>query len=70
MTQLTEITIFFCQIIYLISAHINIYAFNTAAKYIATYQLLAHPKTIYKVEKLGKSTTLIIALKYVRLQVY
>lgn len=27
---------------------------HTAAKYIATYQLLAHPKTIYKVEKLGK----------------
>lgn len=43
---------------------------HTAAKYIATYQLLAHPKTIYKVKKLGKSTTLIIALKYVRLQVY
>lgn len=43
---------------------------HTAAKYIAAYQLLAHPKTIYKVEKLGKSTTLIIALKYVRLQVY
>lgn len=30
---------------------------HTAAKYIATYQLLAHPKTIDKVEKLGKSTS-------------
>lgn len=27
---------------------------HTAAKYIATYQLLAHSKKNYKVEKLGK----------------